>query len=149
MTAFRFQFDALLRLRKAERERCQALLAETLTSRRLLEDRRCQLERELEDQSRYTRAGVGPGPIDAASLARAGAYDASLRGQRAALVEEERLLTDEIERRRQALLEADRDERVLAKLRERRQQQHLADVARGEQNELDDVAARLANRLAC
>ncbi len=55
-------------------------------------------------------------------------------------------MATEIERRRQALVEADREVRVLEKLRERQAEQHRREEDLQEAKRLDEVAAQQAFR---
>ena len=52
------------------------------------------------------------------------------------------LVLAEIERRQTALVEADREVKVLEKLRERQQQQHAADAMQREAKQLDEAGLR-------
>jgi flagellar export protein FliJ len=81
-----------------------------------------------------------------ASLATEQQYEASLRAELAALAQEADTCQREVDARREAVLEANRDLRALEKLRERQHDRHLSDEARAQAIELDEVAARNANR---
>jgi flagellar export protein FliJ len=84
--------------------------------------------------------------IDVGRLALAGRHAATLRGLVAALTEDERILGEEIERRRQAVVEADRELRALEKMRDRKLAEHAVKQGRAEARRLDEVAARRAYR---
>jgi len=53
------------------------------------------------------------------------------------------LLAEEIERRRQALVAADREVRLLEKFREKLQLRHRQEEAVADMKELDDLAGRM------
>jgi flagellar export protein FliJ len=146
MAQFQFRLASLLQLRQAERERRQSLLAETLAQLRQLQVHRGALESELRDQQRSTRAIAGPGLLDVGGLRRADRFRSSLGSRLARLAEQERSVEQEIGRRREALVEADREVRVLEKLQARQHARHRAEQAQTERNELDDVALRATNR---
>jgi flagellar export protein FliJ len=65
-----------------------------------------------------------------------------LRSQLAAFEQQSSQVAEEVERRRQALLEADREYRVIEKLREKLRQRHRMETERREQRNLDEVALR-------
>jgi flagellar export protein FliJ len=138
--------DALLALRCRERDRLRVALADALAGQRLVEARCLLIERQLDNHRRTARDELGPGHIDAVALACANRYESNLRAQRAALQAEAQAAGHQVERRRQDVLEADRDVRALEKLRERQQEQHRAGLARAERNALDALAARAANQ---
>jgi flagellar export protein FliJ len=146
MPNFKFQLQSLLSVRKQEHASRQVMLAQTLAAQRLIEARRDATEDELRRQQRRTRARAAPGRLDVASLATEQQYEASLRAELAALAQEADACQREVDARREAVLEANRDLRALEKLRERQHERHLSDEARAQAIELDEVAARNANR---
>jgi flagellar export protein FliJ len=80
------------------------------------------------------------GQLDVNQLLAAQRYRLSLEAQSTALAEQAAKVAEEVERRRQALVEADREVRVLDKLEERQRAQHraAADLAAGKA--LDEIA---------
>ena len=142
MARFAFRLNSLLHVRQAERDQRQSLLAAALAEERQLQARRAVLEGDLRAQLGRARAVIGPGALDVAGLESAHRYASNLRAQLAALAEGEQALSQEINHRRQAVVEADREVRVLEKLRERQQQQHRTEQARAESKQLDEIAAR-------
>jgi flagellar export protein FliJ len=65
-----------------------------------------------------------------------------LLAQQATMLEQTRLLAAEVERRRVAVVEADRQVKVLEKLHERKLDEFRQDQQRAEFKVLDEVAAR-------
>jgi flagellar export protein FliJ len=65
-----------------------------------------------------------------------------LRAQQAALKNQAELLAQEVERRRERLVESDRQVRVLDKLDERKRHEHRQAAERAEVKEFDEVASR-------
>ena len=84
--------------------------------------------------------------VVAGFVAAAGEFGNLLQAQLAQLNQKRAQLEDEIARRRQALVEADRDVKTLEKLRERQHQQHELASRRADQKLLDDAAARQVER---
>ena len=74
-------------------------------------------------------------------LLEAQRYQLMLEAQQRTLADQAARLDAEVENRRQAVVEADRQVRVLDKLRERRAAEHRAAAERAESKRLDDVAA--------
>jgi flagellar export protein FliJ len=82
------------------------------------------------------------GPIDADGLLNATRYELVLRAEMRQLELQAETIAAEIERRRQALVAADRDVRSLELLRDAQQQRHLAKEEEKSRKELDEIAVR-------
>ncbi len=65
-----------------------------------------------------------------------------LAAQQKHLAQQRQAVAQEIQRRRQLLIEADRDVRILEKLEQRQRQRHRDEENREEVKELDEVAQR-------
>jgi flagellar protein FliJ len=142
MTQFRYRLATLLRLREAARDQRRTELAE---SRREDEKLVQQLEWNDKEQQRLgeaCRKAAGPGTVDLAELIEADRYAVILQQQEERLRAARQSLAVEIDRRREALLAADRDVQVLEKLRDRRQQQHRQEEERQLAKQLDEAALR-------
>ncbi|MBI3838465.1 MAG: flagellar export protein FliJ [Planctomycetia bacterium] len=142
MARFQFRFKALLDVREATRDERRVQLAEIQAEDRKLKERRAGLERELGDHQELLRCRTSPGPLDIDRLVTAHRYDLVLRCELQALAEHERKFATEIERRREALVAADREVRVLEKLCERQHEQFRQQQALVETKQLDEAAAR-------
>ena len=101
-----------------------------------------QLAQEELQLRKRTQLEVSPGAVNVDTLLTAQRYGAVLKARAGLLDQQREKLQQEIDRRRQALVEADREVRALEKLRERQQQEHLAHEARIEIKDLDEVAQR-------
>ena len=73
-------------------------------------------------------------------LLEAQRYEVVLKAREVELARQKELLAVETERRRQAAVEADREVRVLEKLKERHHSQHRRDEQRKEMKQLDEAA---------
>ena len=92
-------------------------------------------------------AGAGPGDVDVDRLVEAQRYEvATARPAEPIRRGSARAVADEIERRRQALVEANREVRVLEKLREKQADQHRHEEQRRDVKRLDEVAQQQAMR---
>src|SRR5688572_17084144 len=119
MSAFRFRLEPLIRLRIAERDERRADLAKALRADELLHEQERQLETEQAQVVAATRASSGPGEANLDGLLQNSRYQLVLRARRQQLAQQIAQVAAEIERRRLAVVEADRQVRVLEKLRER------------------------------
>lgn len=144
MAKFQFRLATLLRLREDTRDERRAELAEVQQADEELRARLTRLQAEQRQLQSECREAAAPGVIDISRLAESEAYAATLREQEADLQRQRETLAIEIERRREALLEAEREVQTLEKLRE-----HQADAYRQEENRregkrLDEAAMQTA-----
>jgi len=130
----------LLKLREAVRDERRAELAQAYRAddvlNKLLEQTRTELN-SLEDQC---RKAAGPGTIDIDRLIEVQRYEIILKLQQRHLNEQRGRLAAEIERRRVALLAANREVRILEKLRERQLEQYQQAENRLDVKRLDEIA---------
>lgn len=142
MPAFQFRLRTLQRLREAARDERREQLADAL---RVDDALRAQFE-ELAEYRRTARRlqTLGTGPVDVDRLLEAQRYEAVVVAEMRHVEDQRRRVQEEIERRRAALVEADRDVRVLDKLREVRFAEHLAAEFAEETKLLDEAGGRRA-----
>jgi flagellar export protein FliJ len=140
MAKFVFSMATLLRLREAARDDRRAELAEALRAHETLGQWIDQANREVDRLHGACRQVAGPGTVDVDRLAAAQRYELLLRAKLQQLHAQRERLTPEIERRRQALVHANRDVRVLEKLRENQHQRYQAEGERRQVRILDEVA---------
>jgi flagellar export protein FliJ len=146
MPRFHFRLQTLLSLREAARDDRQARLAGNLAVERELAERQATIERALNTLRERTRSSTGPGPIDVERLRLDNRYERTLRSDLAELTSRRRALADEIEACRQELAAADREVRVLEKLRERQHERFRHEEQVRETGQLDEVAAETARK---
>ncbi len=146
MSTFRFRLATLLRLREVARDRRRVQLAESRRADAELVEHLEQLNAQRNHLQEACRAAAGPGAVDVVELLEAHGYAVALRAQEAEYRRQRETLAIEIEHRRQALLAADRDARVLEKLRERRREEYRLAENRQAAKQLDEVALQAASR---
>jgi flagellar FliJ protein len=146
MPKFKFRLATLLRLREATRDERRAELAEAYRADDLLQEHLHRVGRELNWLRTQCRKFAGPGTVDVDRLVEAQRYELTLRVQRTQLTGQRQTVGAEIDRRRQALLAADRDVRLLEKLREKQARRHLQEENRREIKQLDEVAGQRSTR---
>ena len=142
MAKFQFRLQTLLRLREADRQRRRGELAQAYRAEEILRQQRDFLAAEETEMRKRMQVASGPGPVQVDQLLDTHRYAIMLQARAKALEEQQARLLREIERRRQVLVEADREVRVLEKLRDRLLAQYRAEEAKQELKQLDEVAQR-------
>jgi len=140
MPPFRFRLQTLERLREAARDACREQLAEALRIDAGLVE---QLEK-LQADARLARElqTVPAGKVDVDRLLEAQRYEAMV-GVEIRHVESQRAqVATEIERRRTVLTEADREVKVLEKLKAVQRREYDEAAQRQEMKQLDESAGR-------
>jgi flagellar export protein FliJ len=140
MSTFHFRLETLLRLRMAERDERRADLAKALRAEQMLRDQQAQIEMEQAQAQAAARAQSAPGAADVDQLLRTSRYQLVLKARGVQLTQQMAQVAVETERRRQAVVEADRQVRVFEKLRERQERAHQERQSRQEVKELDEAA---------
>ena len=146
MAKFKFRLATLLRLREATRDERRTELAEAYRAEDLLREHQERVGQELSWLLAQCRKVAGPGTVDVDLLVETQRYELTLRAQQSQLATQCEAVGAEIDRRRQALLAADRDVRLLEKLREKQARRHRQEENRREVKELDEVAGQLSIR---
>jgi flagellar FliJ protein len=138
--SFRFRLETLLRLRLVDRDQRRADLGKALRAEATLQQQAADLALEQRATAELSRTLSLPGAGDVDRLLSSHRYEMVLRGRSKQLAAQIVQVQAEVERRRLVLVEADRQVRVLEKLREKQEQAFLADELRNEQKELDEQA---------
>jgi flagellar FliJ protein len=136
-----FRLQTVLRLRIAERDERRQELARALRAAEILTERRQQLGEEMQENQSLARRLAEPGNANIDRILQTHRYEAVLKGTLAQLETQEKQVAAEVERRRLVLTEADRQVRVLEKLKERKQEEALRVEQRQEMKQLDEAAA--------
>ena len=105
-----------------------------------------QLEDELDRLQSHCRETAGPGEVDVDRLVEAKRYEMRARAQELQIVRQRETVQTEIQRRRQNLLDANREVRVLENLRDKQALQYRLEEDRRESKRLDEVAQQQALR---
>ncbi|RMF88177.1 MAG: flagellar export protein FliJ [Planctomycetota bacterium] len=142
MAVFRFRLQPLQRLREHARDQRRAELAQALEALELVEQKQRELAEELERATGLQRQAAKPGSIDVDTIMAVRRYQMALYAQAAQLQQQAAAIAEEIERRREALAQADREVRVLEKLRERQLERYRSEEQRREMKVMDETAAQ-------
>ena len=142
MRKFKFRLATLLRLRESARDQRRNQLAEAYQAEEAILEQRRKVSEEIADLMRVCREVSGPGELDLDRLLDARRYEVTLRVEHQDLTEKQEAVRVEVDRRRQALVEANRSVRVLELLRDRQLEQHREQETLRQIKELDEVAGR-------
>ena len=146
MAQFRFRLATLLRLREAARDEKRAHLAEAYRAEEVVHTRLSELKAEIDSLKQRYVQGISPGAVNVDALVDTQRYEFIVRAEQTVIQGQLQALRDEVEKRREALVQADRDVRVLEKLRDAQLERFQAEEAAAEVKTLDEVAARSTSR---
>lgn len=146
MTEFRFRLASLMRLRESERDERRESLAQAYHADQVLQQHQETLRGDLRENQRQVQQCSAPGPVAVERLLGRHRYELVLQTQLRQLQQQRQTIAAEIERRRQALVEADRELKILEKLRERHFQEYVFQQQKLELRELDEIALRRSTR---
>ena len=138
MAGFHFRLQTLVRLRESVRDERRSQLADALRVDATLEEQEKQLQTDLDATRQGQRAPAGR--VDVDRILQSQRYEVILQSELAGITQQRQHVAQEIETRRQALMEADRDVKVLEKLKETQLTRWRDDQQRREQSELDEAA---------
>ena len=140
MSVFRFRLATLLRLREARRDERRGQLAEAQEAEQLILQRVAEIERELVELQRHSLDAARPGTVNVDRLAEAARYEMILKVERESADQQRQAVADEVAKRRDALVAADREVRVLERLREVQGQRQREAESRQEAKAFDELA---------
>jgi flagellar FliJ protein len=142
MAKFKYRMATLLRLRESARDERRIQLAQAYRAEEMLRSRQQQVAEELVALAGRIRTAAGPGAVDVDRLLDAQRFELVLKARQQQLAAQQEQIRAETQRRRQALVEANREVQVLEKLRERQFQRWRDEENRRETRRLDEVAQR-------
>ena len=129
MAKYRFRLQALQRLRETVRDERRSRLADAYQAATILSEQQQEVQRELTQLQQLQRESLATPQTNVNRLLEVQRHQLLLRAQQETMRKQAALLTAEAERRRQALVESDREVRILEKLQQRQRQQHRLDTA--------------------
>lgn len=145
MPRFRFALQRVLERRLDEEEARRVALNRIETVRRRLEDSLRDRQREIAAGRDEWRGGL-VGAVDAAALRHHAAAGVGMMRRAQRTVLELAGMQKGLDKARAELIEASRARRALEIFRERRMAAHLAEEARREAGELEEIALGFARR---
>ena len=141
MAGFRFRMAILLRLRESARDERRAQLATALEAEAVLLAKLRALGEEIAALKRQYKIAAGPGALNIDQLFEAQRYEATLKGDKHTVDTQMQTLVAEIDRRREALVAADKEVRILEKLRDKQRGKFRVEQEQSEMKLLDEIAA--------
>ncbi len=141
MAKYKFRLATLQKVREAKRDQQRQALAEAFRAEQVLSEARAEITAEEIELREMQHAAVQSKYLDVNRLLEAQRYELLLKARAMELAKQATLLSAETERRRQLLIEADRDVRVLEKLDERHRREHEQQRRRAECKAMDEVAS--------
>ena len=146
MAKFTFRLETLLKLRMADRDGRRAELADAYEAERILKQQKQELQQQLHELGEVSQRALQPGAINVDNLLKSNRFQLVLESQQKLVDGRSAQLAVETENRRTRLVDADRQVRVLEKLREKQQRRHRQEEHRLETKQIDDVAQRRVQR---
>jgi flagellar FliJ protein len=141
MASFQFRLATLLRLRANVRDERRAQLAEAQRAEQLVVERIAAIDAELialRAQSLNTAQAKGALNVD--GLSEIARYEMILKVERQSADQQRQTVAAEVQKRRDLLIIADRDVRILEKLRDVQLDRYQEQEARREMQRLDELA---------
>jgi flagellar FliJ protein len=140
MPKYKFRLETLQKVREAHRDEQRASLAEAFRAEQILAESRAELAAEEQTMRELQRAATTGPYLDVNRILEAQRYDLLLKAQSQQMAKQAALLEAETERRRQVLVEADRDVRALELLDERHRREHIREQQLKEIKRIDEAA---------
>jgi flagellar FliJ protein len=137
---FHFRLQKLMNLRGLTRDQRRAELAQAYEAENLLQRQRDELLATSGQIRSAMRQASRPGEILVDHLLSTHRHELVLRSDLVVLEQQTNQVAEEIERRRQALLEAEKEFRVIEKLREKLKTRHRQETEKQELRQLDEAA---------
>jgi len=141
MGKFTFRLATLLRVRENDRDRHRAELAQAHRADEILAQRQEQLKRRRDELLARCREAAGPGQLDVEALIGYRRRDELITTQQDELRRQRQLAALEVDRRREALVGADREVQVLERLEEKQRDRHREHEERRQTKMLDEIAS--------
>ena len=142
MKRFRFRFQRLLEIKEKMEERRKAELGEAVAVLNQERDRLAELRRIQQFYRQGSRSLPGT-PLDPSLLSLNSSYDQRLRREAQEQLDRIRQIEEEVEKRRQKLVDATKERRVYEILKERAVEAYQHERRRQEQMVLDEIGGQL------
>jgi flagellar FliJ protein len=142
MPRFRFRLAPVLNLSESARDDRRASLAEAMRAEAILAEQIEAKRQEIAALVRELTVARAAGKVNVERVIQGQRYEALLRAELAMLQDQARKVAAEVERRRELLVAADRDVRVLEQLRDKQLDRFRKEEEHRETIFLDDIAGQ-------
>jgi flagellar protein FliJ len=136
---FVFKLESLLKYRRHRRDLCRQLLADVFADDRRLLENRAALEQQRAGQIGEIRALHAPGRIDIDRTAARRYFAGHVQTDMLFIDRDRAIVGEQLSRCQQALMQADREVKVLEKLRDKQHADFRYGQNRDEGRELDEM----------
>ena len=144
---FKFRLEPLIKIRDNVLKECQAELAKAYDARRILEEQHQEVERQLVEGTATARKLMQPGQtVNVDYLLGIRRQEMFLRAHQDDLNQKIQIIDEEIENRRAAVVAANKELKIIEKLKEKRHTQYVKGEKQEEIKAMDEIAGRNQNR---
>ena len=143
---FRFRLTPLLKIRENTRRDKQAELVQALDAEAIVLEKLEEIKQKRVDLQEATRAKILEKQVHVGFMISSRRHEAFLIVQQNQIEEKLEVLRKEIERRREALLEADKEVRVMEKLRDKQKERYEQEQLAIETVLMDEIGSQKAAR---
>lgn len=144
--AFRFRLQPLQKIRENIRQERQTELAKALEAEAVVREKIESIGREIVATKEDGRKQAAAGKINVDYLVALRRHEAYLIVQKAEAEQKLEQVLVEVERRRLAVVEADKEVKIMEKLHEKLKERHENELSAKEVMELDEIASQRAAR---
>lgn len=144
----KFRLETLLSIRENLLKEKQAELAKAYEAERIVEEKRRKTLDEMVALSGQARSMMQSGRIDVGFLLGARRHEAFLLAMRKDMDEKLVLIRQEIDLRRQAVIEANKEVKILEKLKEKQRERYRIEQGKSDVKRMDEIAEMRTARLA-
>ncbi|MDR0337627.1 MAG: flagellar export protein FliJ [Planctomycetaceae bacterium] len=137
--AFRFRLEPLITIRDNILKEKQGELAKAYEARRIVEEKLQELKHELRENIALGRQRLQTGTINIEFLLGTRRHEAYLNAQIEVVQKHLLQIDEEIERRRHAVLEANKELKIVEKLKEKRYDKYQKEEKQKETKLLDEM----------
>ncbi len=145
---FRFRLQPLQKIRENVRRERQTELAKALEAEAVVREKIDGIGREIVGTKEEGRKLASEGRINVDYLVGLRRHEAYLLAQKAEAKQKLEQVLAEVERRRMAVVEADKEVKIMEKLHEKLKEKHDTELSAKEVVDLDEIASQRAARKA-
>jgi len=138
---FKFRLDPLIAIRDHKLKECQRALAQAYEARKILEKDLQEIDRQLEEGIVAVRSVIQPGQtINLQNLIGFRRQEMFLRASQEELMEKIKAVDKGIDIRLAAVVEANKELKIIEKLKEKRYEKYLDAENKAEMKMMDEIA---------
>lgn len=140
---FRFRLETLLSLRDQARKERQAELAKAYEAQRIVVEKIDEIVQNIESLTHEGREMMRSKKIDVEFLVGLRRHEAFLRAQQTEATRQLEMIREEVEVRRRAVIEADKEVKIMEKLKEKQSMRYDEEMLKRDNKTMDEIAGRV------